>query len=75
MNSRSALIEIQNEYWNIHDVHYEKTTPNVWMTLLIQNRLKIDLSITPLKSRDWKWNKNANKINLHFLSNHCYSSY
>ena len=68
LTSRSALFETSERYWNVFDVHRNEVPLNQWMTLLVQNRLKIDLSITPGKSRGWEWAESGSKIRVRFRS-------
>ena len=64
----SHLVETESPFWNIFPISSHGVSAKNWHTILIQNRSKIDYTITPLAPRDWHLVRNNNSIRIQFRS-------
>ncbi len=64
----SHLVETQTPYWDVAAFNESGISNENWHTILVQNRFKIDLPITPLVSRDWQLIKKNKAIRILFRS-------
>ena len=64
----SHLIETENPFWDVFPISSPGVSAENWHTVLIQNRSKIDYTITPLAPRDWHLVRNNNSIRIQFRS-------
>ena len=64
----SHLIETKSPFWNVFPISSPGVSADNWHTILIQNRSKIDYTITPLAPRDWHLVRNNNSIRIQFRS-------
>ena len=64
----SHLIETKSPFWDVFPISSPGVSAENWHTILIQNRSKIDYTITPLAPRDWHLVRNNNSIRIQFRS-------
>ena len=64
----SHLVETESHFWNIFPISSAGVSADNWHTILVQNRYKIDYTITPLASRDWHLVRRNNEIRVQFRS-------
>ena len=64
----SHLIETNTPFWDVSPISSPGVSADNWHTILIQNRSKIDYTITPLAPRDWHLVKKNNSIRIQFRS-------
>ncbi len=64
----SHLVETESPFWNVFPISSPGVSAKYWHTILIQNRSKIDYTITPLAPRDWHLIRNNNSIRIQFRS-------
>ncbi len=64
----SHLVETDNPFWNVFPISSPGVSAKNWHTILIQNRSKIDYTITPLAPRDWHLVRKNNSIRVQFRS-------
>ncbi len=65
---RSNLLETKEPFWQVIDSREKDPPLDQWLTVLVQNKAKIDLSLTPESTQDWEWVKKGNKIRVQFRS-------
>lgn len=68
ISDHSALKETGESFFQIFDTNINEQPLDQWMTLAVQNHLKINLPLTPEKSRDWEWALSGDKIRIQFRS-------
>ena len=64
----SHLVEIPKPYWEVFPISSSGVSADNWHTILVQNRFKIDHTITPLSKRDWHLVRINNSIRVQFHS-------
>ena len=64
----SHLVETESPFWNVYPVSSPGVSAENWHTILVQNRLKIDYTITPLAQRDWHLVRSNKAIRVQFRS-------
>ncbi len=64
----SHLVETESPFWNVFPVSSPGVSAENWHTILVQNRLKIDYTITPLAQRDWHLVRSNKAIRVQFRS-------
>ncbi|MDG1860559.1 MAG: hypothetical protein P8J49_03050, partial [SAR324 cluster bacterium] len=64
----SHLVETSKPFWNVFPINTPGISAENWHTILVQNRLKIDYTITPLSQRDWHLVRINNSIRVQFRS-------
>ena len=64
----SHLVETSKPFWNVFPINKPGVSAENWHTILVQNRLKIDYTITPLSQRDWHLVRINNSIRVQFRS-------
>ena len=64
----SHLVETESPFWNIFPLSSAGVSAENWHTILVQNRYKIDYTITPLIPRDWHLVRSNNEIRVQFRS-------
>ena len=64
----SHLVEISKPFWNVFPISEPGVSAENWHTILVQNRFKIDYTITPLSERDWHLVRSNNSIRVKFRS-------
>ena len=64
----SHLVETENPYWEVFPINSPGVSAENWHTILVQNRFKIDYTITPLAPRDWHLIRKNNSIRVQFRS-------
>ena len=64
----SHLVETESPFWNVYPVSSPGVSAENWHTILVQNRLKIDYTITPLAQRDWDLVRSNKAIRVQFRS-------
>ena len=64
----SHLVETVSPFWNVFPISSEGVSAENWHTILVQNLLKIDYTITPLAPRDWHLVRSNNEIRVQFRS-------
>ena len=68
ISDRSALKETEESFFQIFETNIIEQPLDQWMTLAVQNHLKINFPLTPEKSRDWEWALSGDKIRIQFRS-------
>ena len=64
----SHLVETESPFWNVFPISSAGVSAENWHTILVQNRYKIDYTITPLAPRDWHMVRSNNAIRIQFRS-------
>ena len=64
----SHLVETTKPYWEVFPINSSGVSADNWHTILVQNRFKIDYTITPLSKRDWHLVRINNSIRVQFRS-------
>ena len=64
----SHLVETESPFWNVYPISSPGVSAENWHTILVQNRLKIDYTITPLAQRDWHLVRSNKAIRVQFRS-------
>lgn len=64
----SHLVETKNPFWSVSPISSPGVSAKNWHTILVQNRFKIDYTITPLAPRDWHLVSSNNSIRVQFRS-------
>ncbi len=64
----SHLVETPKPYWEVFPISSSGVSADNWHTILVQNRFKIDHTITPLSKRDWHLVRINNSIRVQFHS-------
>jgi len=64
----SHLVETESPFWNVYPISSPGVSAENWHTILVQNRFKIDYTITPLASRDWHLVRSNKAIRVQFRS-------
>ena len=64
----SHLVETESPFWNVYPISSSGVSAENWHTILVQNRFKIDYTITPLASRDWHLVRSNKAIRVQFRS-------
>ena len=64
----SHLVETESPFWNVFPISSTGISAENWHTILVQNRFKIDYTITPLAPRDWHLVRSNNAIRVQFRS-------
>jgi|TARA_B110000914_G_scaffold12241_1_gene9674 cell division septation protein DedD len=64
----SHLVETESLFWNVFPISSAGVSAENWHTILVQNRYKIDYTITPLAPRDWHLVRSNNAIRIQFRS-------
>ena len=64
----SHLVETESPFWDVFPITSPGVSAKNWHTILVQNRSKIDYTITPLAPRDWHLARNNNSIQVQFRS-------
>ncbi|MBT5794656.1 SPOR domain-containing protein [bacterium] len=64
----SHLVETESPFWNVFPISSAGVSAENWHTILVQNRYKIDYTITPLAPRDWHLVRSNNAIRIQFRS-------
>ncbi len=64
----SHLVETENTFWNVFPISSVGVSAENWHTILVQNHLKIDYTITPLAPRNWHLVRSNNAIRIKFRS-------
>ena len=64
----SHLVETSKPFWNVFPINEPGVSAENWHTILVQNRFKIDYTITPLSQRDWHLVRINNSIRVQFRS-------
>jgi len=64
----SHLVETSKPFWNVFPINKPGVSAENWHTILVQNRFKIDYTITPLSQRDWHLVRINNSIRVQFRS-------
>ena len=62
----SHLVETESPFWNVFPISSAGVSAENWHTILVQNRYKIDYTITPLAPRDWHLVRSNNAIRIQF---------
>jgi len=64
----SHLVETSKPFWNVFPINKPGVSAENWHTILVQNRFKIDYTITPLSQSDWHLVRINNSIRVQFRS-------
>ena len=64
----SHLVETESPFWNVYPISSPGVSAENWHTILVQNRFKIDYTITPLSQRDWHLVRSNKAIRVQFRS-------
>ncbi|MBC8260032.1 MAG: SPOR domain-containing protein [SAR324 cluster bacterium] len=64
----SHLVETGSPFWNVFPINSAGVSAENWHTILVQNRFKIDYTITPLTPRAWHLIRSNNSIRVQFRS-------
>lgn len=64
----SHLVETESPFWNVYPISSSGVSAENWHTILVQNRFKIDYTITPLAPRDWHLVRSNKAIRVQFRS-------
>ena len=64
----SHLVETESPFWNVYPISSPGVSAENWHTILVQNRFKIDYTITPLASREWHLVRSNKAIRVQFRS-------
>jgi cell division septation protein DedD len=64
----SHLVETESPFWNVFPISSVGVSAENWHTILVQNRHKIDYTITPLGPRDWHLVRSNKAIRVQFRS-------
>jgi hypothetical protein len=61
-------VETESPFWNVYPISSPGVSAENWHTILVQNRFKIDYTITPLAQRDWHLVRSNKAIRVQFRS-------
>jgi len=64
----SHLVETDTPFWNVFPISSAGVSAVNWHTILVQNRFKIDYTITPQAPREWHLVRINNSIRVQFRS-------
>ena len=64
----SHLVETDRPFWQVFPISSPGVSAENWHTILVQNRFKIDYTITPLAPRDWHLIRKNKSIRVQFRS-------
>jgi len=64
----SHLVETDTPFWNVFPINSAGVSVENWHTILVQNRFKIDYTITPHVPREWHLVRSNNSIRVQFRS-------
>lgn len=62
----SHLVETSSPFWDVIPISEAGISSENWHTILVQNRYKIDYTITPLSPREWHLVRRKNSIKVQF---------
>ncbi|MBL4824887.1 MAG: hypothetical protein JKY07_06570, partial [SAR324 cluster bacterium] len=62
----SHLVETDTPFWNVFPISSAGVSAVNWHTILVQNRFKIDYTITPHAPREWHLVRINNSIRVQF---------
>ena len=64
----SHLVETESPFWDVFPISSQGVSAENWHTLLVQNHLKFDYTITPISSRNWHLTRKNKAISVQFRS-------
>ena len=62
----SHLVETSSPYWDVIPITEAGISSENWHTIMVQNRHKIDYTITPFSPREWHLVRSKNSIKVQF---------
>ncbi len=65
---RSQMIEKGENYWEVTPPEEAQTAVNQWITLMVQNKSRLDLVEVPDATKDWEVGQDGQKLKIQFRS-------
>ncbi len=66
--ARSQMLEKGENYWEVTPPEAAETADNQWITLMVQNKSRLDLVEVPDASKDWEVGQDGQKLKIQFRS-------